>query len=151
MQSLKRFLNAIFPFAITLILWRLSVPVLNPCGVLAIVPIFYYSFIRPRSEFLPMAILGCFLIDYNFGSMLFWTVMFCAAFAANYLQTAFRGAVLKHHGIYSFMGFTGACLLILGLWSFSTTFAFGSLLQMIWLFVLTTAGYLVWVKTGSSR
>jgi len=143
-------LDVVFPFAITLILWRLSLPIINPGGILAIIPIFYYSFISPRNEFLPMAVVGCFLIDYNFDTMLFWTAMFCIAYAANYLQTAFRGAVLSRGGIYSFMGFAGACLLILGLRSFFMTFATAAILQMLWLFLLTTTGYLIWLKIGGS-
>ena len=146
MKRIYRFLDAIFPFAITLVLWRLSFPIINPCGVLAIVPIFYYSFISDRREFLPMAVLGCFLIDYGFGTMLLWTTAFCAAYAANHLQTAFRFAVTARHGLYSFAGFTALCLLILGAWSFFETGGVNALAQAVWIWALTVGGYLGWIK-----
>jgi len=146
MKTLKRILNAIFPFAITLILWRLSAPFWNPCGVLAMVPIFYYSFIVPRPGFIFMALLGCFLVDYSFDTKLFWTSMFAAAYAANYFQTTLRGAVVKADGLWSFMIFMDMCLLILGIGTFFASWRTSALGQTIWLFVLTSGAYFGWVK-----
>ncbi|MBQ7185813.1 MAG: hypothetical protein IJR92_03340, partial [Alphaproteobacteria bacterium] len=67
----------LFPFLITVILWRLSTPWVNPAGVLAIIPIFYCSFIRPVSYFTFFSILFCFLIDYKFGTLFMWTIFYC--------------------------------------------------------------------------
>ena len=39
---LKKFL----PFLMTIFLWRLSVYFWNPAGILALIPIFYYTFVR---------------------------------------------------------------------------------------------------------
>ena len=33
--------------------------------ILAIIPIFYYSFIKPVNWFVPFAVVFCFLIDYK--------------------------------------------------------------------------------------
>ncbi|MDR1206949.1 MAG: hypothetical protein LBK26_00850 [Rickettsiales bacterium] len=148
MHSLKRIFIVIFPFAITLLLWRLSIPVWNPCGILAAIPIFYYSFISERPGFLPMAILGCLLLDYNFDLMLFWTSMFCIAYAANYMQTLMRAATLQAAGFWTFSSLIGICLAILGIHAFFSTWSAAAILQAIWMFVLTTAGYVAWVKIG---
>jgi hypothetical protein len=148
MQTFKRIFNAIFPFAVTLLLWRLSTPIWNPCGILAIVPIFYYSFISEKPGFLPMAILGCLLLDYNFDLMLFWTSMFCIAFAANYIQTLMRAAVLRASGFWSFSAFIGICFAILGVHAFFSTWSAIAILQTIWMFVLCAAAYLGWIKIG---
>ncbi|MCL1902008.1 MAG: hypothetical protein FWG18_00075 [Alphaproteobacteria bacterium] len=149
MKQLKIIFNAIFPFAITLVFWRLSTPFWNPCGILAMIPIFYYSFISPRSGFLPFALFICFLIDYNFDTMLFWTSMFAITYSANYFQTVLRVAVTRESGLWSFAAFMGACLVILGIAAFFTTWAFTALGQMIWIWALTVMGYFGWIKLGA--
>lgn len=149
MKTVKRIFNAIFPFAITLVLWRLAAPFWNPCGILALVPIFYYSFIAPKPGFVFMAIIGCFLIDYSFDAKLFWTSMFGVAYAANYFQTVMRGAVTRDNGIWAFMVFMGVCLLILGIGTFVASWSVSALGQMIWFFVLTVAAYFGWIKVGA--
>ncbi|MCL2737568.1 MAG: hypothetical protein FWE17_01755 [Alphaproteobacteria bacterium] len=142
MKNLKQIFDTIFPFAITILLWRLAAPVLNPGGILAAIPIFYYSFMRPRAEFLPMAIVGCLLLDYNFGTMLFWTGMFCAAYAVHYMQTISRPMLLIHDGLAVFSMFIGGGLLILSAWAFS----FSAIFTAAWMFAVSAVGYLVWIK-----
>jgi len=142
MKDLKFILSAIFPFAVTILLWRLSVPFWNPMGVLAIVPIFYYSFVKSRPEFLPMAIIGCFLMDHNFGTFLFWVIFFCATYSANYLQTSTRPFVETANGQFAFMGFVGAALLLLGL----SAFTWGAFATMIWMFIITNVFYYIWAR-----
>ena len=41
-----KFLRDAFPFIAVIVLWRLSVAFWNPAGILAIIPIFYCSFVR---------------------------------------------------------------------------------------------------------
>ena len=106
------------------------------------VPIFYYSFVRPRTEFLPMAILGTLLLDYNFDTMLFWTAAFCAAYAANFFQTFARSAVQLAGGLWAFAGFIGICLSVLGLWAFT----FRSIGAALWAFTLSATVYWIWTR-----
>ena len=42
-QNIIKYLQIAFPFLITIALWRLSNPWINPAGVLAMIPIFYCS------------------------------------------------------------------------------------------------------------
>lgn len=140
MRNIKQILNAVFPFAITLLLWRMAAPAWNPCGILALVPIYYYSFVRPRDEFLPMAVVGCFLLDYNFDTMLFWTAAFCIAYSANYFQTVLRSAVQAADGLLFFSGFAGACFLILG----ARAMTWESVGTALWMLALCAAAYRIW-------
>jgi len=142
MHNVKKILNTIFPFAITILLWRMSAPVWNPNGVLALVPIFYYSFTRPRSEFMPMAVAGCLLLDYNFGTTLFWTSLFCASYAAIHLQTVTKPFIAAAGGLLSFSVFLGAGVLILAILAFS----WASLGTALWIFLVGTAAFLVWIR-----
>lgn len=147
MRKIKQILNAVFPFAVTILLWRMSAPIWNPCGVLALIPIFYYSFVRPRNEFLPMAIIGCLLLDYNFDTMLFWTMLFCAAYAANYFQTALRAAVQTNGGLYGFASFAGTGLFILGI----GTWTLVSIGTAILTLVISTTAYWIWGRVVTGR
>jgi len=76
-----------WPFLITLILWRLATAFWNPAGVLALIPIFYYTFVRPKNCFGLIGLLFCFLIDYRCNLPLFWTTMFCLFYAINGFQS----------------------------------------------------------------
>jgi hypothetical protein len=143
MQNIKKILDALFPFAITILLWRIATPVWNPNGILATIPIFYYSFIRPRSEFMPMAVVGCLLLDYNFGTLLFWTMLFCAAYAGNYLQTVTKPMMLIYDGLFAFALFVGAGLFMLAVMAFT----WRSLGTAAWILALTMAGYFLWIRT----
>ena len=146
MKQLSRYFAAFFPYIAVLFLWRLSSPVFNPAGFLCIIPIFYYSFIRPRPYFLPFAILACFLLDYNFDTMLFWTILFCMAYAANGFQSHLDLTRQKAGGAYIFMFFIGLGLALLGLWSMFATFALWPLPQTIWLFLWTSVLYILFVR-----
>ncbi len=86
MYNIGKFLRVCFPYLITIGLWRLSVPWWNPAGILAIIPIFYYTFVRPTRLFGVFSVLVCFLIDYKFDTVLYWTTMFCIFYAINGFQ-----------------------------------------------------------------
>ena len=79
-KNIVDFLRAAFPFITVIILWRLAVPFWNPAGILAIIPIFYCSFVRPVPWFAPFAVLFCFLIDYRFDTLAYWTAAHCFVF-----------------------------------------------------------------------
>ena len=106
-------LQTLFPFIITVALWRLSVPWINPGGILAIIPLFYCSFIRPVPYFTPFAILLCFLIDYKFDTLLMWTIFYCMFYVVMNLQTFIDLTHTNMDGIYAFMGFVGTVTLLL--------------------------------------
>ena len=86
-ETIIRFLRAIFPFLSVIFLWRLSVPFWNPGGILAIIPIFFCTFVKPTPYFMLFGLLFCFLVDYNLGSLCHWTVIYCLCYALNGFQT----------------------------------------------------------------
>lgn len=128
-QHIIKSLRILFPFIITLALWRISVPWINPAGILAIIPIFYCSFIRPVPYFVPFAILMCFLLDYKFNTVLMWTGFYCAFYAVMNLQPFIDLTHTKKYGIYPFMGFISATTLIMILSNLNVTNALSGILM----------------------
>ncbi len=137
-----KFVGLIFPFFVTLFLWRLSLPFWNPAGILAIIPIFYYSFISPRKWFALFAFFMCFLLDYIGGTLLFWTLAWCLLYAVNGFQNYIDLTRQKADGLFIFMCFFGLCLLILSLMEFS----FYGLVRNIWLFFWSAVLYIPLTK-----
>ncbi len=125
------FLKKSWPFLITLILWRLSVSFWNPAGILALIPIFYYSFVRPINWFALFGLMFCFLIDYRCGLPLFWTTMFCIFYAINGFQSYIEIQNVEKNALYIFMLFIGGGCFIL---TFSNL-TWNNLVNNIWLFV----------------
>lgn len=112
-QQIVKSLQTLFPFLITMALWRLSVPWINPAGILAIIPIFYCSYIRHVPYFTPFSILLCFLIDYKFDTVLMWTIFYCVFYVVINLQTFIDLTHTKRDGVYAFMGFVGTVILLM--------------------------------------
>lgn len=137
-QNIIKYLQIAFPFLITIALWRLSNPWINPAGVLAIIPIFYCSFIKPVPYFTAFAILFCFLIDYNFDTVIFWTALYCAYYAIMNIQTIIDLTHTKKYGLYAFMIFFGIASLSMIFWYLSWT----SLGLGILMFIVTCAAYI---------
>ncbi len=133
-----KYIRLIFPFLVTILLWRLSVPFWNPAGILAMIPIFYYSFIRPTPWFAPFAGIFCFLIDYRFDTLLFWTSLYCLFYAVNGLQNFVDLTRQKYDGALVFLGYFGAALLILALMGWNWT----GLARAIWLFLWAGIWYM---------
>ncbi len=129
-------LNLAFPFLVTLFLWRVALPFWNPAGVLAIIPIFYYSFIRPVPWFAPFAFLICLLIDYVGGTVLFWTFAWCLAYTVNGLQTVVDLTRDDFGGLFIFGGFFSVCILILTIINFTWVNLGVSLWLVIWASVM---------------
>ena len=137
-EIIIRFLRNIFPFLTVIFLWRLSIPFINPGGILAIIPIFYCTFIRPIPWFMPFGLLFCFLIDYNMGGLCYWTIIYCLCYALNGFQNIID---LKHRDFNSidmFMVFIGIGILCFEIAHLNLTTVF----RMIWIFILMTTLYL---------
>ncbi len=105
------------PFLMTLALWRLSTPWINPAGILAIIPIFYCSFIHPTPYFVPYALFFCFLIDYKFNTVLTWTIFYCIYYVTINLQTIIDITHTNMRGIFAFMLFFGIVLFAITLFN----------------------------------
>lgn len=137
-DKIINFLCKAAPWLSVLILWRLSVSFWNPAGILAIIPIFYCSFVRPVPWFAPFALLFCFLIDYKFGTLVFWTSLYCFFYALNGFQTFFDVTKIDKNAIHVFMIFLCVGLIILLI----PNITFYGLLKTIWLFLWITALYI---------
>ena len=142
-QNIIKFLQVSFPFFLTLALWRLSAPWINPAGILAIVPIFYCSFIRPVPYFAPFAILLCFLLDYKFNTVLLWTIFYCMFYVIMNLQTFIDLTHTNRDGIYPFMGFVGTAILFMVIPHLSLT----NILSGILIFSILTIMYIPIITT----
>ncbi len=129
-KNIIDFLRAAFPFLLTIGLWRLSVPFWNPAGVLAIIPIFFCSFVRPVNWFPLFSILMCLCIDYNFETVCFWIAMYCLFYAINGFQTFIDVTRMDNNAIFAFIVFFGTSVLI----QVITNFTFINLLRGVWIF-----------------
>jgi len=132
------FLRVIFPFLTVIFLWRLSVPFWNPGGILALIPIFYCTFIRPTPWFMPFGLLFCFLIDYNLNTLCFWTAIYCLCYAINGFQIFVDLQDLDFNAVDVFMIFIGVGILLSEMLHLNWTI-FG---RMLWTFAWTVTLYL---------
>ena len=137
-KNIVNFLRAAFPFITVIILWRLSVPFWNPAGILAIIPIFYCSFVRPVPWFAPFAALFCFLIDYRFDTLAYWTAAYCLFYAINGFQSFIDLTRTDKNALNIFMVFFGVATLILTLTGFSVL----NMMRAIWLFAWVSTLYI---------
>jgi len=142
-QKIIKYLQIAFPFLLTIALWRLSCPWVNPAGVLCIIPIFYCSFIRPVRYFSPFALLMCFLLDYKFGSNFMWTIYYCLCYMILNLQTAIDLTHTKKSGVYAFMIFFGIVMLFMFLQYINLV----NLLYAVVVFAITSTLYIPMVVT----
>ena len=137
-HKIIKFLRDAFPFIAVIVLWRLSIAFWNPAGILAIIPIFYCSFVRPVPWFAPFAILFCFLIDYRFDTLVYWTAMYCIFYAANWFQTVFDLTRVYKNSLYVFMIFFGISTFILTMMDFNIS----NLMRAAWLFAWVSTLYI---------
>ena len=142
-QQIIKFFQVSFPFLITVALWRLSVPWINPGGILAIIPIFYCSFIKPVPYFTPFGILFCFMIDYKFNTLLMWTVFYCMFYVVMNLQTFIDLTHTTKNGIYAFMGFVGTVILMLA----ATHLSLSNIVSGTLMFLILVAMYIPIITT----
>ena len=132
LAKIVHFLRVSTPWLAVIILWRLSVSFWNPAGLLALIPIFYYSFVRPTHYFVPFAILFCFLIDYKFETLAFWTAWYCLFYAVNGFQTFFDLTKIEFDAIHIFVLFFGLGMLVLLLANFGFINMLGTILIILW-------------------
>ena len=137
-ENLVHFLRVAFPFLVTIFLWRLSAPVWNPAGMLAIIPIFYCTFVRNTPWFAPYGVLMCFLLDYKFETLAFWVAMYCVFYAANGFQTFIDLPRMDKNAIGPFMCFVGVGILIL----MCLHLNWANIVDGVWLFAWCVAMYL---------
>lgn len=137
-KNLVSWLRNISPFLAVIILWRLQTQYFNPGGILAIIPIFYYSFVRPINWMPLMSIVFCFLIDYNMDTKLFWTCVYCIAYAINGFQYFLDLQHADKNALVSFMIFMGAALFILMI----TNLSWIMIGRCLWVFIWVVALYL---------
>ena len=137
MNNVILFLKKTFPFFITLFLWDLSVSFWNPAGILALIPIFYYSFIRPVDWFAIYGLLFCFLIDYRCDLTLLWTFIFCMFYALTGFQKIFDLTHTDNNAVNVFMVFIGIGIFVLTI----SGFTWLNLVHNIWLFAWLTILY----------
>ena len=142
-QKIIKYLQIAFPFLLTIALWRLSCPWVNPAGVLCIIPIFYCSFIRPVRYFSPFALLMCFLLDYKFGGNFMWTIYYCLCYMILNLQTAIDLTHTKKSGVYAFMIFFSVIILFMFLQHINLV----NLLYAVVVFAITSTLYIPMVVT----
>ena len=131
-KDIVSFLRKISPFLAVIILWRLQLNFWNPAGILAIIPVFYYSFVRPIPYFSLMSILFCFLIDYTGGTVLFWTTMYFIAYAVNGFQYFIDLQRTDKNAIVPFMIFFGLSLFILMIINLSWIMLWRCICLFIW-------------------
>lgn len=136
-EKIITFLRDAFPFVTVILLWRLSVAFWNPAGILAIIPIFYCSFVKPAPWFAPFAVLFCFLIDYRFDTTFYWTIMYCLFYAINGFQSFFDLTRVDKNAVNIFMIFFGTSTFILSLFHLN----FDNIVRAIWLFAWVSTLY----------
>ena len=117
-------------------LWRLSVFFWNPAGILALIPIFYYTFVKPVKYFSIFGLIFCFLIDYRCNLPLFWTTLYCLFYAINGFQNYTDLTHLDNKALYIFMIFIGIGIFLLTLSNFTWKNFINNLWLFIWLSVL---------------
>lgn len=138
MYRLTAILKQCMPFLITLFLWRLSVYFWNPAGILCLIPVFYYTFVRPIKGFAVFGIIFCFLIDYRCDLALFWTSLYCLIYAITGFQKYIDFQNTNDNAMYIFMTFIGIGFFLLTIYGFSWTNLVNNLWLFVWMSVLYT-------------
>lgn len=136
--KIVHFLRAATPWLAVVILWRLSNYFWNPAGILALIPIFYCSFAHPVPYFTPFSLLFCFLIDYKFETLVFWTMLYCLFYAINGFQTFFDLTKIDRNAFHIFLLFFSVGMTILWLGNFG----FINLLKTLWIIAWAGALYI---------
>lgn len=137
-DKIVHFLRISFPFLLTIGLWRLSVPFWNPAGILALIPVFFCSFVKPVNWFPVFSIFMCLILDYNFETVCFWMAMYCLFYALNGFQSIIDITRMDMDGIFAFGIFIGTGIII----QVFSDFTLLNLLRGVWVFIWVCALYL---------
>lgn len=127
-----------FPFLLTIGLWRLSAPFWNPAGILAVIPIFYCSFVKPVPWFYLFSFFMCFAIDYKFETVCFWMAMYCLFYTINSFQNIIDIQRMDKNAIFAFVVFFAVCILL----QIFSNLSFVNIINGIWIFSWTTMMYI---------
>ena len=138
MIKTRLFLRKSFPFFITLFLWYLSISFWNPAGILALIPIFYYTFVKHTEGFSLYAFLFCFLIDYRCDLTLLWSFLFCLFYAIDGFQKFFDLSHMDNNAVNIFMFFISIGIFVLTLSNFTWLNLVHNIWLMLWVWVLYT-------------
>ena len=130
------FLRQAFPFLLTIGLWRLSDTLWNPAGILAIIPLFFCSFIRPIDWFPLFSVLMCIAIDYNFETVCYWLALYCLVYSVNSFQNIIDLTQLDKNGLYAFMFFFAIAVLIQVCLNITLANAGAGLWMLLWVCAL---------------
>ncbi len=132
------FFRTATPFLVTLFLWRAAMPWLNPAGLLAMTAIFFCTFIKPVAWFAPFGVIMCFLIDYCGDTLLYWTSVYCACYAANGFQSFMDIGRAENDGGGAFAIFFAVSVLVISI-PHMTNFA--NISRMAWTIIWECAMY----------
>lgn len=136
-QNVINFLRLGFPFFLTVGLWRLSTTFWNPAGILAIIPVFFCTFVRPVNWFVVFSVLMCVCIDYKFETVCFWVAIYCLFYSINAFQNFIDITRMDNNGLLAFVVFFGLAILTLVL----ADFTWNNIAQGFWIFVWCTLLY----------
>ncbi len=123
------FLKRAAPYLITIGLWRLSNSFWNPAGILALIPVFYCSFVAPKPWFGLYSVILCLLIDYHFSTVLYWTATYCIFYAIIGFQNYVDLTRADNRAWNVFMTCWWGCIIVLML----THFDISNILRALWL------------------
>ncbi len=138
MYKIIPFLKKSLPFLMTLFLWRMSVHFWNPAGILALIPIFYYTFVRHTKWFALFGFIFCFLIDYRCNLPLFWSCIYCLFYAADGFQNYIDIEHMDNNAQFGFMFFSGLGIILL----IFSGLTWLNLVNNIWLFLWLNVLYI---------
>lgn len=136
-QNIINFLRLGFPFFLTVGLWRLSTTFWNPAGILAIIPVFFCTFVRPVNWFVIFSVLMCMCLDYKFETVCFWVAIYCLFYSINAFQNFIDITRMDNNGLLAFVVFFGLAILTLIL----ANFTWNNIAQGCWIFVWCTLLY----------
>ena len=125
-------LRILFPFLLTVGLWRLSDNFWNPAGILAIIPIFFCSFVKHVAWFPIFSVFMCFVIDYKFETVCFWLAMYCLFYAINSFQNIIDITRIEANGFIAFVVFLTINVLLQILANFTGITILGGIWMIIW-------------------
>lgn len=131
-ESIIHFLRRAFPFLVTIALWRLACPIINPAGMLALIPVFFCTFVRPVPWFAAFACMMCFLIDYKFNTPFVWTALWCLFYAANGFQTIIDLHRMEFRALYAFAIFLCIGVTVLLILNFGWIALLRAMFAIIW-------------------
>jgi len=138
----KRAIRKLFPYAVTLALWYLSGPRLNPFGVLALIPVFYYAFSHRVHRWFPFGLLICLLVDYSAGTMFLFSSVFLLSNALNNFYGLFEnegnGFNIKKFNLFLII----MSILMLAYAVFNVSHFWSFLVGIIWLYLWLLVSYL---------